>query len=334
MAGGTDPRPTDPTPADRPAGVRLPAERRWAEIAVLGVMVLWAANFIVVKDILGILPPVGFTFLRYFLASLALLGILRWSEGAIRLPRPDTGRILLLGGLGFGLYQMLWTVGLQSIPAGDSALLIAASPVLTAVIAFLIRTDTLNPLKAAGVVLSFTGVALVIAAGVGIELTGSPIGFALTMAAALCWATYTAVAARVMRRQSPLMLTTWASIGGTVALAPVGLGQLLSPGALGPAQAANLPVIIFSVAFSGLLAAALANVVVFQGVRLLGPTRIMALQSLVPAMAVVLAAIFLSEPIRPVQVVGGGIIILGVALIRLASGGPVASHGHVAATRR
>ena len=334
MAGGTDPRPTDPTPADRPAGVRLPAERRWAEIAVLGVMVLWAANFIVVKDILGILPPVGFTFLRYFLASLALLGILRWSEGAIRLPRPDTGRILLLGGLGFGLYQMLWTVGLQSIPAGDSALLIAASPVLTAVIAFLIRTDTLNPLKAAGVVLSFTGVALVIAAGVGIELTGSPVGFALTMAAALCWATYTAVAARVMRRQSPLVLTTWASIGGTVALAPVGLGQLLSPGALGPVQAANLPIIIFSVAFSGLLAAALANVVVFQGVRLLGPTRIMALQSLVPAMAVVLAAIFLSEPIRPVQVVGGGIIILGVALIRLASGGPVASHGHVAATRR
>ena len=334
MAGGTDPRRTDPTPADRPAGVRLPAERRRAEIAVLGVMVLWAANFIVVKDILGILPPVGFTFLRYFLASLALLGILRWSEGAIRLPRPDTGRILLLGGLGFGLYQMLWTVGLQSIPAGDSALLIAASPVLTAVIAFLIRTDTLNPLKAAGVVLSFTGVALVIAAGVGIELTGSPIGFALTMAAALCWATYTAVAARVMRRQSPLVLTTWASIGGTVALAPVGLGQLLSPGALGPAQAANLPIIIFSVAFSGLLAAALANVVVFQGVRLLGPTRIMALQSLVPAMAVVLAAIFLSEPIRPVQVVGGGIIILGVALIRLASGGPVASHGHVAATRR
>ena len=330
MAGEADPRRTDPTPADRPAGVRLLAERRRAEIAVLGVMVLWAANFIVVKDILGLLPPVGFTFLRYFLASLALLVILRWSEGAIRLPRPDTGRILLLGGLGFGLYQMLWTVGLQSIPAGDSALLIAASPVLTAVIALLIRTDTLNPLKAAGVVLSFTGVALVIAAGVGIELTGSPVGFALTMAAALCWATYTAVAARVLRRLSPLVLTAWASIGGTIVLAPVGLGQLLSPGTLGPEQAANLPAILFSVGFSGLLAAALANVVVFQGVRLLGPTRIMALQSLVPAMAVVLAAIFLMEPIRPVQVVGGGIIILGVALIRLASGGPAGSGGPAA----
>ena len=39
-----------------------------------------------------------------------------------------------------------------------------------------------------------------------------------------------------------------------------------------------------------------------------------ALQSLVPALAVVLAFIFLGEPIRPAQVVGGAIIIGGVAL--------------------
>ena len=44
------------------------------------------------------MPPVGFTFLRYGLASIALLAILRWSEGEIRLPRPARGRILLLGG--------------------------------------------------------------------------------------------------------------------------------------------------------------------------------------------------------------------------------------------
>ena len=42
--------------------------------------------------------------------------------------QPPTGawRIVALGSLGFGVYQILWTVGLQTIPAGDSALLIAA----------------------------------------------------------------------------------------------------------------------------------------------------------------------------------------------------------------
>lgn len=286
-------------------------------------MVLWAANFIVAKDIIGVIPPVGFTFLRYLLAAVALLAFLRWSEGEIRVPRPGIGRILLLGGLGFGLYQMAWTVGLQTIPAGDSALLIAASPVFTAVIAVLIGADTLSPQKAIGVVLSFAGVVLVIAAGVGIELTGSPIGFALTVAAALCWATYTAFGARVLRRHSPLVLTTWATVGGTLVLAPVGIGQLLAPGVLGPETAARLPSIVFAVAFSGLLAAALANVVVFNAIRLLGPTRVMTLQSLVPAMAVVLAFLFLHEAIRPIQVVGGAIIVLGVGLTRFASRGPV-----------
>ncbi len=196
-------------------------------------MVVWAANFIVVKDVVAILPPVGFTFLRYGLAAIALVGILRWSEGEIRLPRPETLRILVLGGLGFGLYQILWTVGLVSIPAGDSALLIAATPVFTAVIAVAIGTDTLDPAKAVGVGLSFLGVVIVIGAGVGIELSGSPIGFALTLAAALCWATYTAFGARVLRRRSPLVLTTWATIGGTLVLAPIGIGQLVAPGAFG-----------------------------------------------------------------------------------------------------
>ena len=285
-------------------------------------MVLWAANFIVVKGIIDIMPPVGFTFLRYSLASVALLAILRWSEGEIRLPRPGAARILLLGGLGFGIYQMLWTVGLQSIPAGDSALLIAASPVLTAVIAVLIGTDTLNPVKAVGVVLSFAGVVLVIAAGVGIELTGSPIGFALTMAAALCWATYTAFGAKVLRRHSPLVLTTWATIGGTLVLAPVGIGQLLAPGRARPGAGGGPAEHRLR---DRLLGAAGGGARQRRGVPRAsgssGPTRVMTLQSLVPAMAVVLAFLFLQEPIRPVQVVGGGIIILGVALTRLASRG-------------
>jgi drug/metabolite transporter (DMT)-like permease len=285
-------------------------------------MVVWAANFIVVKDAITTLPPVAFTFLRYGLASVALLGILRWSEGAIRLPRPDTLRILIMGGLGFGLYQILWTTGLQSIPAGDSALIIASTPVLVAVLAVVSGADTFTPMKFAGAILSFLGVVVVIAAGVGISLSGSAAGSALTLAAATCWASYTVLAAPVLRRHSPLVLTTWATIGGTLVLVPVGIAQLLAPGALDQVWAGRLVPVVLAIAYSGVLAAAIANIIVFNGVRLLGPTRVITLQSFVPAMAVVLAFVFLGEPIRPAQVVGGAIIVLGVALTRLASGRP------------
>ncbi len=288
-------------------------------------MVVWAANFIVVKDAIGTLPPVAFSFLRYTLSSIALLVILRWYEGAVRLPRPDTWRIVLLGGLGFGAYQILWTTGLVTVPAGDSALLIGATPVLTAVLAVVAGSDTLTPAKLAGAMLSFAGVVVVIAAGIGIEMSGSLVGTAMTLGAALCWAAYTSFAAPVLRRHSPLVLTTYATIGGTVAMAPLGIAQLLGPGVVDVLSGERVTALVLAIGYSGLLAAALANIIIFNGVRLLGPTRVVTLQALVPALAVVLAFLFLHEPIRPFQVLGGVIIVLGVALTRRASHRPVRS---------
>ena len=111
---------------------------------------VWAGNFIVVKGAVGVLPPVGFTFLRYCLAALTLLALLRWREGSFRLPRGDIVPVFLLGAIGFGCYQMLWTVALQTVPAGDSALLIAATPVMTALLAMAVGADTPNTVKVVG----------------------------------------------------------------------------------------------------------------------------------------------------------------------------------------
>ena len=275
-------------------------------------MVFWAGNFIVIKRALDHVPPVGFTLLRFALASAVLLVILRWREGSIRMPRRDALPILGLGIVGFGIYQILWTTALGQINAGDSAVLIATTPVLTAVLAVAARADTLTPAKLGGSILSFIGVGLVIAAGPGIGQGGALGGYVLTLIAALCWAAYTAFGAPFLARQSPLRTTTWATVGGTLTLVPVGAVQLLTtPGV------SFVPEVWLTVLYSGMLAAGLGNVIVFHGVHLLGPTRVTAMQTLVPALAVVLAFLVLNEAIRPGQVLGGAVIIGGVALTRL-----------------
>lgn len=274
-------------------------------------MVFWAGNFIVVKGAIAIVPPVGFTFLRYSLAAVTLLALLRWREGAIRLPRPDVLQIALLGVIGFGCYQIVWPIALQSIPAGDSALLIATTPALTALLAVATGADAPNPVKLFGAFVSFVGVAIVIGAGQGLNLGASLGGDLLTVAAALCWAIYTVFAAGILRRHSPLMATTWAIVAGTLFMAPVGIAQL----ATADLSRVGLPVVV-AIVYAGTLAAGFANVVVFHGLKLLGPTRVTAFQALVPALAVILAAVFLGEAIRPVQVVGGAVILAGVALVR------------------
>jgi drug/metabolite transporter (DMT)-like permease len=288
------------------------SERRLAEIAVVGVMVLWAGNFIVVKSALAVLPPVGFTFLRFTLASATLFLLLRWREGSIGLPRRDLLAIMGFGALGFGVYQILWTTGLQTVPAGDSALIIAATPVLVALIAVVARTDVLTPTKLAGVLLSFAGVAIVIASGQGLTFGGTVAGELITLGAALCWSIYTAYASPYVRRYSPLRATAWGSLAGTVVLAPLAAVQLSSVDLVAVA-----PDVIGAILYSGFLAAGVSNVIVMNGVKVVGPTRTSALQFLVPAIAVVLAAILLDEPVRVGQVVGGAVIVAGVLLTRV-----------------
>jgi drug/metabolite transporter (DMT)-like permease len=287
------------------------AERRLAELAVVGVMVLWGGNFIVVKSAVAALPPVGFTFLRFALASVTLLVLLRLREGSIGLPRRDLLAIGGLGALGFGAYQILWTTGLTTVAAGDSALIIAATPVLVALLAVVARSDVLTPIKFAGVLVSFGGVAIVVASGPGLTLGVSLVGEALTFGAAVLWAIYTAFAAPFLGRHSPLRATAWATLAGTIVLAPIAIAQLASMNA--PIVTAG---VVGAVLYSGLLAAGISNVIVMNGIKVVGPTRTAALQFLVPALAVVFAAMFLAEPIRPGQIVGGVVIVVGVLLTR------------------
>ena len=304
----TEPR----TPAGSPAGVSVSgSERRLAEVGVLVVMALWAANFIVVKSAVGVLPPVGFTFLRFVIASVTLLALLRWREGSIGLPRRDFLAICGLGALGFGVYQILWTTGLTTVAAGDSALIIASTPVLVAILAVAARSDVLTPAKLIGAIVSFVGVGAVIASGPGLTLGRSIGGEALTLLGAGCWSFYMAFGAPYLGRYSPLRATAWATVAGTFVLAPIATAQLTTVSA-----DAFTPGVLGAVLYSGFLAAGVSNVVVQNGIRVVGPTRTAAYQFLVPALAVLLAAAFLAEPIRPGQIVGGLVIVAGVLITR------------------
>jgi drug/metabolite transporter (DMT)-like permease len=291
-------------------------------MGVMLVTVFWAANFIVVKAANHEIPPITFALLRFGLAATILMVALRIREGSIAPPPGDALAIMGLGALGFGVYQVIWPTALQWIPAGDSALIIAATPVLTALLAVVAGSDVLTRLKAAGGLISFAGVGIVVIAGPGLALRlggGSAagtvlLGDVLTLTAALCWSIYTAFGAPKLRRHSPLRTTAWAMVGGCLVLAGPGLWQATAAnwGAVSPAAWGGL-------LYSAVLPAGLANVLVFNAIKLVGPTRVTAYQFLVPFIAVLLGAWFLGEPIRAAQVAGGAVIVGGVALTRAQS---------------
>ena len=75
MSGGT-----------RRAGRRRRATRRLAEIGLLVTVLIWSANFVIVKASIGALGPFTFTGARYLVAAITLLLILWRRQGSIRPP--------------------------------------------------------------------------------------------------------------------------------------------------------------------------------------------------------------------------------------------------------
>lgn len=274
-------------------------------------MLVWSANFVVVKSALGALGPLTFAAARFALAAAALFAFVRLRQGAIRWPTGHGVALLLLGMLGFGVYNLLWANGLQNVTAGNSALLIATSPVLTALLAGAVGLDRLTRPKLFGAMLAFAGVAVVILGGREAAVGGSPVGFALTLGAAVMWAIYAVAGARMLRHVDPMLASAWLVFGGALFLLPLGAWEVAThpPPTLTPA-------VIGSLVYSGALAAGIANFAVLHAIRLLGPTRVTAFQFLVPAGAVVLGAVLLNEPVGIYQAVGGAVIVLGVWLTR------------------
>ena len=288
-----------------------PRDRRLAEMGVLLTVAIWSANFVVVKAAIGELGPLTFTAARYVVATVTLFLLVRWRLGPVRPPARLAVALMALGMLGFGGYQVLWSIGLTQITAGDSALIIAASPVLTVLLAGAVGMDRLSAPKLAGALIAFAGVAVVVAAGHELSLGSSLLGDLLTLGATVLWAIYTVVGTRMLRQVDPLQATAWAVLGGTLFLLPFGLFNVMTS----PPAVVSLPAVV-ALLYSGALAAAVANVLVFNAIRLIGPARVTVSQFLVPAGAVVLGAIFLAEPVGVAQVVGGAIIVLGVWLTR------------------
>jgi drug/metabolite transporter (DMT)-like permease len=287
------------------------SERRVAELGALIVMLVWAGNFIVVKDALNELPPIGFTTIRFVLAGIVLLVVCRIREGSVALPRRDVLPLVALGAVGFGIYQPLWTVALSQTTASDSALLIAATPVFTLLIAAAIGSDHLTRARLLGAAISFAGVGLVVVSAAGRGLGTHLVGDLITILAAGLWAIYVAFGAPVLRRHSPLRTTAWAVTFGTLVMLPLGAWQLTSVDWSRISGAS-----VFAVLYAGLGSIAIGNVLQFRAVQAIGPARAATFQFLVPALTVVLAALVLHEQLGVVQAVGGLVIVAGILVAR------------------
>jgi drug/metabolite transporter (DMT)-like permease len=276
---------------------------------LLLVVVIWGFNFSFVKWVISRIHPLAFNVIRFSLASMLILSLLWVREGRGSMPVADVLKMAVLGVLGHSVYQIFFIKGLSLTTAGNSSLLIATSPIWTALISAGLKKDEVTKKAWLGIVLAFVGVFLVTLGGGGkISFASSKTtGDLLTLTAALALSLYTVLSRDLLERYSPLRLTAVTMFFGMVGLW-IFAGRRVVAQDWSSLSFNSFGVIVYSAVF----AVVVGYVVWFTAVRTVGPTRAAVFNNMTPIVAFSVAFILLGEPVGWLQVLGGLTVITGV----------------------
>ena len=272
---------------------------------------IWAVNFSVAKIALRHLSPLAFNGLRFPLACAALYVLLRRS-GPVPVPaRSDYARVIILGLLGNLVYQQFFIFGLNQTRAGTASLLLAGTPLITALFSATLGHERIRPRVWIGVCCTLIGISLVVLLGDrnAADSRGTLLGALLLLGASLSWAIYTVGSRKLVQRYGPVPVTAWTLWIGSFGVLLVGLPDLAR------AQLHRLPAGIWlAVLYAGVLSIGVAYLIWYNGVRELGNTRTATYSNLVPAVTLVVAWLWLRETPSAGQLAGAATIIGGVTL--------------------
>jgi len=275
-------------------------------LAALATVLLWAFAFPASKAALPYFSAAEMVALRYvvacgFYAALFAAGRFAWPQ-----PR-DLPLIFVLGVLGVTVYQLFFVHGIGRVTAGAAAMLIAAIPVFAGLLARVFLREKLSRLAWCGIGISLMGVALI---AVEKDIAGEFSGAALLILATLSISVYFVFQKPFFRRYSPLSLTAWTSLAGTLPL----LFHL--PAAVDGALQATAAA-LWSVVAMGVFSSGIGFVLWLYALSKLPAGTVTSFLFLQPVFVIVMAWLWLGEIPTAQTLAGGAVILFGVALVLL-----------------
>jgi drug/metabolite transporter (DMT)-like permease len=212
--------------------------------------------------------------------------------------------------MGIGLYQLLWSLGLNLTSPSNSALILSTQPLLGTLYIDLVKKEPVGKQQYWGMLLALVGVALVMLkpnAALHFSLETLP-GDLLTLIAAICSSVFfSAWSKPLLKTYSPLRLMSYCVIVGSLVL------WTASPFSTQPVIWRQVwERTWWSLGYAILFSGMLGHVFWYEGLERMGITKSMLYLYFVPIWAVIFNALVMGETIFLPQIVGGVLILLGV----------------------
>ena len=271
---------------------------------------IWGWSFLFIKVSVRGMTPTTVAATRVGLGAAVLLVVVQ--ARGLRLPRELRWwrhfaiAALISNAVPFSL--LAW--GEQHISSALTSVLNASTPLFSALMVWLFLQERLRPAQLFGLVLGFLGVA--VAAGAGsADLARSSIGGDLAaIGAGACYGMGFTYAQRHLTGLAPIVASAGQLLMATVLLAPVAAVTSANRGIhLTPWR-------LLCVGLLGVFGTGVAYVLYYRLIAQVGATRTSVVTYLIPVVAVVVGVLVLGETFHLRLLAGGGLIVVGIALLQ------------------
>jgi drug/metabolite transporter (DMT)-like permease len=275
-------------------------------------VLLWASAFVGIRAAGEDFSAGALTLARVAVGAL-VLGVLVARRRDALPPRGDVPRLLLVGLLWFGAYNVLLNAAEQRIDAGTAAMLVNVGPVLIALLAGLYLHEGFPRSLIVGCAIAFAG-AIVIGLATSERGVDAGWGAVLCVAAAAAYAVAVVAQKPLLEHTSGLQVTFVACAIGAVACLP--FAPALA-GELGDASGESIAWTIYL----GVFPTAVGFTTWAYALKRTSAGKMGATTYLVPPIAVLLGWAFLGETPPTLAFAGGALCLVGVAVTRGAKPG-------------
>lgn len=275
-------------------------------LLALAVTALWGGNFVVIRIGLDSFPPLLLAALRFVLAALPVLF----------LPRPDISwpRMIALGLAWFvGQFSLLFLGMAAGMPPGLASVVLQSQAFFTVIVAALALKERPSRRQGLGSLVALSGLALIGAtAGTG---GVTVLGFAMLLAAALCWS-FGNILMRGAGRADMLPLIAWLSL---VPIAPLfGMSYVFE----GPERIAFALTHLNAAGVGSVLYLTVCATVIGYGgwgklLKIYPASTVAPFSLLIPVFGIACAWIVMGETFGSLRLAGMALILAGLAVVVL-----------------
>ncbi|MCM8900262.1 DMT family transporter [Caldicoprobacter algeriensis] len=296
----------------RKSGRSKAAQNALANLAIIATVIFWGMSFVSSKAILNAgVPPFTMAFLRFLIASLILLPILKRLQPDTNIRKEDKVPLMLSALFGVTIYFLFETWGIKLTSAASASMIVASIPVFTICAEYVIYKNSISPIKWLGVLMSITGVYFIIKRGQPSENNPQALwGNLLMIGACLSWVAYILISKGLNSRLSGLALTTYQSLFGALFLLPL---ALLERNLWRPIP----PIAWINIIYLAVFCSAISYFLYIYSLSHLDSVVVSSYVNLIPVVSALGGTFILGEEITLQQILGGLIVIAGVYVVNL-----------------